>query len=227
MWRWGLQKSSASADTAAVSTLERPAVRPQPTSTARPIAWAPRWTGEGPRFVDELVGWLLAVGRRTYDGKATLLERSLRTAALARIHGARESQVVAALLHDVGHPLGDVVDASVSARTAQERLGATWLARVYPEAITEPIRLHVEAKRWLVAFEPGYAATLSLGSRASLEEQGGPMRPEERSVFESEPFAASALCLRRWVEEAPTWSGELPLLETFRPALLRQLRGAR
>jgi gamma-butyrobetaine dioxygenase len=177
--------------------------------------------------VDELVGWLLAVGRRTYDGRATLLEHSLRTAALARLHGARESQVVAALLHDVGHPLGDVVDASVSARSGHERLGATWLARVYPEAITEPIRLHVEAKRWLVAFEPGYAATLSMGSRAALEDQGGPMRPEERSVFEAEPYAAAALSLRRWDEEAVTYNGELPLLETFRPALLRQLRGAR
>lgn len=191
--------------------------------TARPIAWAPRWTGDGPRFVDELVGWLLSVGRRTYDARVTLLEHALQTAALARVHGAKESQVVAGLLHDIGHPLADVVGGAEDTRIAHERLAASWLARYYPAAVTEPIRLHVEAKRWLVATEPGYARTLSAGSLASLDEQGGPMRPDERPQFEAEPFAAAALSLRRWDEEAAVPGLRVAGLETYRPALLRQL----
>ena len=55
-------------------------MRTEAARTTRPIAWAPRWTGDGPRFVDELVGWLLSVGRRTYDGHVTLLEHALQTA---------------------------------------------------------------------------------------------------------------------------------------------------
>lgn len=223
----------------------------QPTGaarpTSRPIAYAPRWTGEAPRFVDELIGWLHSVGRRTYDGRVTLLEHALQTAALAKMHGAREALVVAALLHDIGRPLADVVGASVgpdpvgseppgqrpagerpaAEHLSGERLAASWLARHYPEPVSEPVRLVVEAKRWLVATEPGYASTLTLASRAALVDQGGPMTPAERPAFEAHPYASAALLLRRWHEEACVPNAHVAPLETYRPALLRQLRTGR
>ena len=91
------------ADRAVVSTLDqdlrtqvlqpngaaRATARATSLATGRAIAWAPRWTGDGPRFVDELVGWLLTVGRRSYGGHVTLLEHALQSAALAKLHGAR------------------------------------------------------------------------------------------------------------------------------------------
>jgi gamma-butyrobetaine dioxygenase len=211
-----------------VTSSATPPVQVPAPRSSRPIAWVPRWTGDGPRFVDELVGWLLTVGRRTYDGHVALVEHSLQTAALAKVHGARESLVVAALLHDIGHALADVVEAGgVVEPLSHERLAASWLGRFYPAAVTEPIRLHVEAKRWLVAQEPGYAGTLSAGSLASLDEQGGPMRPDQRVAFEAEPFAASALSLRRWDEEACVPGSAVPPLESHRAALLRQLAPGR
>jgi len=216
-----------------VSTIERE-VRIQvlqPTGlarpTTRPIAWAPRWTGDGPRFVDELVGWLLSVGRRTYDAHVTLLEHALQTAALAKLHGARESLVVAALLHDIGPPLADVVDTDLGARLEDERLAASWLGRFYPESVTEPVRLRIDAKRWLVAMEPGYSATLSVTSRTALIDEGGPMPPAERPAFEAHPFASAALSLQRWDEEARVHDAQVAPLESHRPALLRQLRPSR
>jgi predicted HD phosphohydrolase len=227
------------ADNAGVSTIERdvriqvlqPTGTPQPTGvarpTSRPISWAPRWTGDGPRFVDELIGWLLSVGRRTYEGRVTLLEHALQSAALAKLHGARESLVVAALLHDIGQPLADVVDADAESHVTDERLAASWLGRFYPEAVTEPIRLQVEAKRWLVATEPGYLATLSLASRAALVDQGGPMPPAECAAFEVHPFACNALVLSRWDEEASVPNAQVAQLETYRPALLRQMKPSR
>ncbi|MEZ6017567.1 MAG: HD domain-containing protein [Planctomycetota bacterium] len=196
-------------------------------ATARPIAWTPRWTGDGPRFVDELIGWMLSIGRRTYDGRVTLLDHSLKTAALAKADGARETLVVAALLHDLGHALSDVVSSEFDEPLSHERLAASWLARFYPESITEPIRLHVEAKRWLVANEPGYAGTLSPGSLASLVEQGGPMTPHERRAFEALPFASSALSLRRWDEVSKAQSARFAPLETYRAALLKHLTAGR
>ena len=36
--------------------------------------------------------------------------------------------------------------------------GAAWLAQWFPPAVTEPVRLHVAAKRYLCAVEPSYFA---------------------------------------------------------------------
>jgi len=157
----------------------------------------------------------------------TLLEHALQTAALATVHGARESLVVAALLHDVGHPLAEVASSEPVEVLSHERLAASWLGRYFPASVTEPIRLHVQAKRWLVANEPGYVATLSAGSVASLVEQGGPMGAEEVLRFQSEPFAAAALSLRRWDEEACRPGARCASLEAYRAPLLRQLAPGR
>jgi MFS transporter, DHA2 family, multidrug resistance protein len=46
--------------------------------------------------------------------------------------------------------------------------GQEWLARLFGAAVTEPVRLHVAAKRYLTATDPGYFATLSAGSVRDL-----------------------------------------------------------
>ncbi len=66
--------------------------------------------------------------------------------------------------------------------------------------MTEPIALHVDAKRYLCANEPGYYETLSTGSVRSL--QGRPMQEHESQEFLSHPYAEAALKLRRWDEGA-------------------------
>jgi len=68
--------------------------------------------------------------------------------------------------------------------------------------VVGPVALHVEAKRYLVAAEPGYAERLSEASVRSLELQGGPMSKEESDRFAAKRFAKDALRLRRWDEEA-------------------------
>jgi predicted HD phosphohydrolase len=61
---------------------------------------------------------------------------------------------------------------------------------------------HVAAKRWLVASDPTYAATLSNASVLSLAHQGGPFTAEEVKAFESQPWADEAIAVRRWDDQA-------------------------
>ena len=56
--------------------------------------------------------------------------------------------------------------------------------------------LHVAAKRYLCATEPGYAAALSPASVYTLGVQGGPMRGAELAEFAVNPHAAAAIRVR-------------------------------
>jgi gamma-butyrobetaine dioxygenase len=67
--------------------------------------------------------------------------------------------------------------------------GADWLAQWFGDEVTEPVRLHVAAKRYLCAVEPGYFAALSPASVYTLGVQGGPMDVAERAEFEAHPQA--------------------------------------
>ena len=110
--------------------------------------------------------------------------------------------MAAALLHDVGHLLAMEArghgrpDAEADLR--HEGVGTRWLAALFPPEVTAPIALHVQAKRYRCAVEPGAVAALSAGSRASLVRQGGPMDEAEVARFAALPAAADALRLRTW-----------------------------
>jgi predicted HD phosphohydrolase len=73
---------------------------------------------------------------------------------------------------------------------------------LFPEAVFEPIALHVEAKRYLIATDSSYSEKLSSDSIRSLALQGGPLSIEECQKFLSKPFAQDAIALRRWDDQA-------------------------
>jgi len=80
-----------------------------------------------------------------------------------------------------------------------------------------PIRMHVEAKRYLCAIDPQYMRNLSPASIWSLKLQGGPFAASERDEFIIRPFAAEAAKLRRWDESAKIYGLQTPTLDHFRP----------
>ncbi len=136
-----------------------------------------------------------------YDEAITELQHGLQCAALARRDGAADAEVAAALLHDVGHLLvGDLfpIDAPLTKDWKHEEVGARYLARWFGPEVTEPVRWHVAAKRYLVAVDADYLAGLSPSSVRSLHVQGGPMSVEEQAVFEALPGFAAAVRVRRW-----------------------------
>ena len=95
----------------------------------------------------------------------TMIQHQLQAGALAIAAGCSDSLALAALLHDIGHVIGreegeaDAAEAMANDRDAHhDASGARWLSRWFGLDVTEPVRLHVAAKRFLVATEPDYAA---------------------------------------------------------------------
>jgi gamma-butyrobetaine dioxygenase len=156
----------------------------------------------------------------------TMIQHQLQAGALAI--GCGDALVVAALLHDIGHMIeseeGDAAEALMHDRDAyHDATGAEWLSQWFGPDVTEPVRLHVAAKRYLVATESDYAAKLSAASARTLRLQGGPMSLQEVREFEASPYAGDAVALRRLDEAAKDGSRDAPGLDTHRDLLARVL----
>ncbi len=139
-------------------------------------------------------------GGLVYGEAVNQLEHALQCGALAEAEGAAPSLVLAAVLHDVGHMLHRDAAGAVNAGDddCHELLGARFLLNRFGPEVAEPVRLHVDAKRYLCAREPGYWAALSPLSQRTLEIQGGPFSEQEAAAFEQRPHAQGAIKLRRW-----------------------------
>jgi phosphonate degradation associated HDIG domain protein len=144
-------------------------------------------------------------GHLAYDGEGiTQLQHGWQCARLCRQAGAPVALQLAAWLHDLGH-LMTGLSGSPTTRgidDGHEHLGARALARVFGTAVAEPVALHVQAKRCLVATRPGYRDDLSPDSVRSLALQGGPMTADEATAFRARRHARDALRLRVWDDMA-------------------------
>jgi phosphonate degradation associated HDIG domain protein len=177
--------------------------------------------------IDEIFAAFRARGEVAYLGEpVSLSEHMLQTALAAENDGADPVLVASALLHDYGHLVHDLREdaADHGIDTVHEEAGAAWLERHFVPRVTEPLRLHVLAKRYLCAVEPEYRAALSPASEHSLELQGGPCSAGEVADFEFGPFADEAIRLRRWDDVAKLAGLATPPLEHYRPALEAGLR---
>lgn len=172
--------------------------------------------------IDEVLALYERWGTERYDEELRQLDHALQTAALAAAARADSSLVVAALLHDVGHLLDLAAGHGSRSRSRDmrhEARGATYLAGLFPAAVTAPIALHVRAKRYLVAVDPDYRDVLSPGSTASLARQGGALNPAEIASFETNPGWEDAVALRRWDDHGKVDGLEVPALDSYRPLL--------
>lgn len=158
-------------------------------------------------------------GHSAYFGEGvSQQEHALQAAWLAEKSKAPPELVVAALLHDIGHLIHglpeDIADQGVDGH--HEAAGAAWLAAHVGPQVTEPIRLHVDAKRYLCYADASYRALLSTSSRQSLALQGGPFSPEEARTFEASPFFEGAVLLRRWDDAAKVSHLQVPEIEHYK-----------
>ena len=167
-------------------------------------------------------------GHESYGEGLSLLDHSIQCAAFAQRDGASPALIVAALLHDIGHMLHDlpedVADSGID--TQHESVGSAWLSQYFGLDVTEPVRLHVAAKRYLAAVEPGYIDQLSDASKLSLKLQGGPMTDAQARAFEVGRFFTDAVQLRRWDEEGKIAGYRGPGLAYFDAIMQPRLKQA-
>jgi gamma-butyrobetaine dioxygenase len=177
--------------------------------------------------VAAIAGLFASEGAAEYLGEpVTQAVHMLQAAVLAEREQAGDALVAAALLHDVGHFQGTLTGHDLMQGTDNRHsdTGAAWLARWFGPEVTEPVRLHVAAKRYLCATEPAYAAGLSPASVYTLGVQGGPMQGAELAAFEADPHAQAAIRVRRWDDAAKDPAMQVPAFDHFAPVLRTLVR---
>lgn len=167
---------------------------------------------------NQLIELFESKGNSMYGGEAvTQLEHALQAAALAKKEHASDSLIVASLLHDIGHLLHEMPETASEdgIDDIHEELAAKFLSDYFIDAVVEPVKLHVQAKRFLCAVEPGYYESLSQPSKASLSFQGGIMNDVEIGNFQQNPFYKEAISLRKWDDMAKVLNMECPDLNEY------------
>jgi predicted HD phosphohydrolase len=142
------------------------------------------------------------------------LDHALQCAAELKMIAPDDDELqIAGLLHDIA-----------SGRCASSHhgdVGGRAVRTILGERIADLVRLHVDAKRYLVTMDASYGANLSPVSVHTLKLQGGTMSAAEIASFEQERHWRDALTLRRADERAKTPSRSVPGIESWQPVLHR------
>jgi [1-hydroxy-2-(trimethylamino)ethyl]phosphonate dioxygenase len=174
---------------------------------------------------EEILAIFQKHGSSEYFGESvSMTEHALQAAHFAQADAAPPGLILAALLHDIGH-LIEAVPSDISDWTADahhERVGGIWLARRFGPEVSEPVRLHVPAKRYLLSVDPEYFARLSPASVITLKLQGGAMSAHEVAKFETERFCKEAVRVRQWDDRGKVAGLKTPGLSDYR-SLIEEL----
>lgn len=175
--------------------------------------------------LNDITTLLNTQGSKQYGDEAvSQLEHALQCAYLAECAQESEETIVAALLHDIGHLLSAGQDSNQkliqkssteSADDLHQYIALPFIRTLFSDAVLEPIKLHVDAKRYLCAVDKDYWSTLSGASKKSLEIQGGTYSDQEALVFETSPYGQQAVRLRRYDDSAKIPGAFTPSLEHY------------
>ena len=151
--------------------------------------------------LDDIEQLFIAKGGEQYSGEpVTQLEHALQSALLAEQAGASDELVTAALLHDLGHLLHDLGETPTlrGVDDLHQYRALPFLRGLFGDGVLDPIKLHVDAKRYLCATREGYHEALSEDSKRSLKLQGGIYDAAQAQAFIAQPGAADGVSLRIW-----------------------------
>ena len=177
---------------------------------------------------DNIVAFLQDIferrGGEEYLGEAvTMAEHMLQGAKLAEDGEQDDTIIVAALLHDIGHFTSEFGSFTMNDTTDRhhESAGAEILERFLPPIVTDCVRYHVAAKRYLCATRPAYKARLSEASIHSLNLQGGPMTAEEIAEFEQNPNLKAIITVRYLDDAGKKTDMDTPPFRHYAPMVQR------
>ena len=163
--------------------------------------------------------------KKFYIGeKVTISDHMIQTAMLAEKNHSPKSLVCACLLHDYGHFVIEDPDLLVSKSIdgKHENVGFDFLKDYFKPEVTEPIKLHVQAKRYLCR-KKSYWNALSNASKISLKLQGGFMSGNEAKKFVSLKFHNNAILLRKYDDEGKIPNIKMKKIEEYRNLINSQL----
>src|SRR5215467_412636 len=174
--------------------------------------------------VEQIFALFNSRGDTEYFGESvSQKEHALQVAHFGAQAGAAEALIVAALLHDIGHLLACTEDMAENGMNGRhEEAGYVWLREHFGPGVAEPVRMHVDAKRYLCHVDSTYLSGISPASVLSLQLQGGVFDENEAHRFHDQPYAADAVRLRLWDDKGKVPNLEVPDLEYYRPMLVRQ-----
>jgi phosphonate degradation associated HDIG domain protein len=157
--------------------------------------------------INDIRHLLTVSGKREYGRESvSQLEHALQCASFADEANESTATVAAALLHDIGHLIASEFKSDLSDHEDRDDLhqyiALPFLKGVFPEAVLAPIRMHVDAKRFLCGIEAGYWDKLSPASKESLALQGGAYSEAEARTFLRREFSLEAIRLRRYDDQA-------------------------
>ncbi|MCE8538511.1 HD domain-containing protein [Ruegeria pomeroyi] len=165
-------------------------------------------------------------GGEEYLGEpVTMAQHMLQGATIAEQNGLPEEIIVGALLHDIGHFTSEfgTYHPDDTEDRHHEDAGEAVLAPFFPPVITDCVKYHVAAKRYLCATKPAYFARLSPASVHTLELQGGPMSTEEVAEFERNPNIEAIIHVRYLDEAGKRADMETPDFDHFAPMVQRMV----
>jgi len=156
--------------------------------------------------------------------KVTISNHMIQTAMLAEKDNSPNSLVCACLLHDYGHLIIENPDLLVSKLLdgKHEYLAFKFLRNYFKPEVVEPIKLHVEAKRYLCR-DNSYFNLLSEASKISLKLQGGIMNDEETKKFTSLKFHDEAIKLRKYDDVGKVPNLKIKKIDYYRDLINSQL----
>ena len=156
--------------------------------------------------------------------KVTMSEHMIQTAMLAEKAKCNDDLICSSLLHDYGHFIlenpNELVKLNVDGH--HENIGYEYLKSFFKKEITEPIKYHVLAKRYL-AKDKKYYDLLSEASRTSLKLQGGVLNQEECNKFETQEYFKPSILLRKFDEAAKRTNLKMKSIYDYQKLLTSKL----
>ena len=156
--------------------------------------------------------------------KVTIAEHMIQTAMLAEKNNSPQSLICACLLHDIGHFIikdpDQLVSKSVDGK--HEDIAFNFLKNYFKPEVTEPIKLHVNAKRYLCR-EKSYYNLLSKASKISLELQGGKMNNDEAQKFVLLKHHKDAITLRKYDDEGKIPNMKIKNINDYKELIISHL----
>ncbi len=147
-------------------------------------------------------------------------EHMIQCAMLAEEAGYPNEVILGALFHDIGHLVGieenlDQMGQGIGTKS-HDVIGAEFIEKLsFPETLSQLVRHHVNAKRYLVKRRADYHDKLSNASKQTLIQQGGPMGEEEACEFEKLKNFKAIIHLREWDDQGKVEGREIEPIEKY------------